>query len=121
MGVPQGIVVARLQALLPPVGLAWMPEGVLVATTDGAYVRWLVEGDSAGWEERIQGGFASGALALDLVDRWRETANGVTWGIDVAESPLPPGLSPDDVFEAEVLMMRIERAEIAAELEAAGV
>lgn len=115
------VIVARLEGLLAPVGLAWMPEGVLVATTDGGYVRWTVVGDGAGgWEERVRAGLESGAAPRELVAAWTDEANGVTWGVEAVEFALPEGVTPDDVFGAESTAVEIERAEIEAGLEAAG-
>ena len=81
--------VFAVMAFAETTGAATTCVGVLGIEPDGAgwrsHVEWadeLVMRGAGGWPERIE---AAGEITPDIVDRWCEDANGVSWELSEIE------------------------------------
>lgn len=85
-----------LMAYDPAAGAAVACVGVVAFERDGeawrfhsSVLRHLGPGGDGGWGERLAAAETRGGLSIELIDHWRESANGLVWDVR--------GLEPDEL------------------------
>ena len=116
------LLVAKLMAHLPLIGLAWLPVGVFAFNDQGRVWHDFVDDDPkkdpGQWKYRVRTALEVGELSpSQLVTTWAELCNDRTWSMEVEQVEVTDEEQASDYVHDKAMEALAENVTMLAELE----